>query len=152
MRVALALFLFVAFGSIQGTKPSGPVNSPNNSCDWVKTQLEMTKCSDEQYRKADARLNALYTKTVGILEKNVASAKYAKDATQTKYNEAALQKLREAERVWIQYRDLHCDAAKHEYEDGSMSSMVWTGCMKEVTEHRIEELRHAYESGDAKPD
>jgi uncharacterized protein YecT (DUF1311 family) len=89
------------------------------------TQRKMTECSDQQYRESDARLNALYKRVTGLIAKNVVSAQHTKDADQKRYQEIMLQKLRAAEQAWIHYRDLHCDAARHRYEGGSISLMAW---------------------------
>jgi glutamate-1-semialdehyde aminotransferase len=37
---------------------------------------------------------------------------------------------------------------KAQYEGGTMSPMMWSQCMTETTNHRIEELKHGYETGD----
>src|ERR1700745_2952303 len=47
----------------------------------------------------------------------------------------------------IQYRDLHCEAARHQFEGGSMSPMIRGFCMAQTTLHRIDELKFAHEKG-----
>jgi len=84
------------------------------------------------------------------MQKDLADAEDSKDADLTKYNQQAIEKLKAAEKVWIQYRDLHCDAARHQIMGGSMSPMVWGYCMAETTLDRIKELKSAYEDGDRK--
>jgi len=112
------------------------------------TQQEMNQCSGEQYRKADAQLNSVYTKLVHLMEKDLSEDQQRNDLQQKNFDEMAIQKLRAAEKAWIQYRNLHCDAARHQFEPGSMSPMVWADCMTNTTEHRIEEIKDAYELGD----
>jgi len=58
------------------------------------------------------------------------------------------QTLRTIEKTWIQYRDLHCLDARRQYEGGSMAPMVWANCMTTATNHRIEEIKDAYENPD----
>jgi uncharacterized protein YecT (DUF1311 family) len=108
----------------------------------------MNQCAALQYKIADASLNALYQRLVAALEKDLAGARRDKNPDQIKYCETGLLELKEAERAWIQYRDLHCKAAKQQFEGGSMSPAVWSACMKLVTEHRIAELKQAYENLD----
>jgi len=112
--------------------------------------MELNQCSGDQYRKADTRLNTVYSKVLGFLQKDLTDAVGQKDAEQVKYNQAAVEKLKATERAWIHYRNLHCDAARHENEGGSMSPMIWALCMEQVTTDRVEELKQAYETGDRK--
>jgi len=107
--------------------------------------MELNQCAGEQYHKADARLNAVYRKVLEIKDKALLEARNHNDSDLIKYNQQSLNKLKAAERAWIQYRDLHCDAVRHEYEDGSMSPMIWGFCMAQTTLDRIEELKSAYE-------
>jgi len=148
LRLATALLLFAIFLCARNLTPAEQTTSQKNPCDWAKTQQDMNQCSGEQYSKADAHLNSLYAKLMGLLEKDL--AKNANDAEQRAYNELAIQKLKAAEKAWIQYRDLHCDAARHQFEGGSISPMIWADCMASATEHRIDELKDAYGSPDRK--
>ncbi len=110
----------------------------------------MTACSGEQYRRADARLNAVYSKALELMQHNLSDAKAHNDVQQETYERTAIDKLKAAERAWIQYRNLHCDAAGQQYEGGSVRPMVFSDCMKQTTDHRIEEMKQAYEDGDRK--
>ena len=120
------------------------------ACDEAKSQMELNQCAGKQYHKADARLNAVYRKVLEFMEKDLSDAQNGKDPEQIKYNQDAIAKLRATEKAWIQYRDLHCDAARHQNEGGSMAPMVWAFCMEQTTTDRIEELKQAYETGDRK--
>jgi uncharacterized protein YecT (DUF1311 family) len=118
--------------------------APKGPCDDPKTQMESNQCSAEQFREADAHLNTVYDKLMNSLRKELAASEQGKDSFMKTHDETAIQKLKEAERAWIQYRDLHCDAAKHEFQGGSIVPTVWSNCMKTVTNHRTEELIDAY--------
>lgn len=131
--LTIALLFSAIFGSAQKTKEDAEGAHQKGPCDAAATQLELNQCYGEQFRKADARLNNVYANLLKQMK-----------------SEAAIQKLRVVEKAWIHYRDLHCEAAKDEYEGGSMSPMVWAQCMATTTEHRIEELKAAYESGERK--
>ena len=125
----LALLSLATLGSAQDSNKD-PRKGP---CDAAMTQLDLNQCYGEQFQKADARLNKLYASLLKQLR-----------------GETAVQKVRAAEKAWIRYRDLHCEAAKSEFEGGSISPMVWAQCMTMTTEHRIEELKAAYEIGERK--
>ncbi len=131
--LTIALVFFAILGSAQKTKEGAEGALQKGPCDAAATQLELNQCYGEQFRKADAHLNNIYANLLKQMQ-----------------SEVAIQKLKVAEKAWIQYRDLHCEAAKYEYEGGSMSPMVWAQCMATTAEHRIEELKAAYESGERK--
>lgn len=156
MRILLPVgfvFLF-CFGSglaEQNGAAGHQAGSVPNPCDKANTQMEMNQCSGDEYGKADAHLNAVYQELVAFLKKTLADTQKANDAQQKANAEAALQKLKSAEKAWMVYRDEHCSAAKQQYEGGSISPMVYANCMQLVTNHRIEELKAAYKTPDRKP-
>jgi uncharacterized protein YecT (DUF1311 family) len=125
-------------------------NYPDHACDDAKSQSELTQCAGEQYHKADARLNSIYRKALETMLKDLSDAQDHKDPDLINYSQQAIEKLKAAERAWIQYRDLHCEAARHQFEGGSMSPMIWGFCMAQTTLDRIDELKSAYEDGDRK--
>jgi uncharacterized protein YecT (DUF1311 family) len=117
-----------------------------NPYDKAVSQIELNACSAEQYRKADERLNALYASLMNSLR---SGAQQGSD-DERKYQEIAIQKLTAAEKEWIKYRDLHCDAVKQQFEGGSIAPMMWSSCMEQVTNDRILEITNGYEAGDRK--
>lgn len=121
-----------------------------NPCDNATTQADMNQCSAEEYRKADAHLNTVYKNLVRLLQKDTGQAQPSSGDEQKKAETLAVQKLRAAQRQWIQYRDLHCRAVKAQYEGGSIAAMQWSACMRETTNHRVEELKHGYQTEDRK--
>jgi|SRR5579862_261029 len=131
--------------SPQGAAQPAKAEQQGDDCAQAGTQAEMNQCSAELYRKTDARLNALYVKLLHNFQEEIAQATKSKDLEGKSGGERGLLLLRQAERAWIQYRDLHCAAARHETEPGSMSPMVFSNCMTQLTEHRIRELTDAYE-------
>jgi uncharacterized protein YecT (DUF1311 family) len=147
----LSLFLLAFFGLLpQDAKNQSLPKKSKDPCDSAMTQLELNNCSGDQYRKADAHLNALYGKLMHLLEEDIKRAQNEKDEDQRKNSETAIRKLKATEKAWIVYRDLQCDAARFEYEGGSINPSVWAICMKTVTEHRISDLKDAYETPDRK--
>jgi len=134
--LVIVLLVLAVFGFAQNSKQGAKEASQKGPCDAAITQLDLNQCYGEQYRNADAHLNKIY----GNLLKQLQSEKSA----------TAIQKLQAAEKVWIRYRDLHCEAARLEFEGGSMSPMVWAQCMAMTTNHRMEEIKAAYETGERK--
>ena len=134
--LVIVLMVPAVFGSAQNSKQSAEATPQKGPCDAAMTQLDLNECYGEQFRNADAHLNKIY----GSLLKQLESEK----------SESAIQKLQAAEKVWIRYRDLHCEAARFEFEGGSMSPMVWAQCMAMTTNHRIQEIKAAYETGERK--
>ena len=134
--LVIVLLVLAVFGSAQNSKQRAEESQQKGPCDAAITQLDLNQCYGEQYRNADAHLNKIY----GNLLKQLQSEKSA----------TAIQKLQAAKKVWIRYRGLHCEAARFEFEGGSMSPMVWAQCMAMTTNHRIEEIKAAYETGERK--
>jgi uncharacterized protein YecT (DUF1311 family) len=143
---AAIVFLAATLLAQRTQKPT----DPEHPCEDAKNQKELNQCAGEQYRKADARLNVVYGKALTFMQKDLSEAQEQRDADQVKYNQAAIEKLKTAERAWIRYRDLHCDAARHQNGGGSVDPMIWAFCMEQTTTDRVEELKQAYETGERK--
>jgi uncharacterized protein YecT (DUF1311 family) len=116
-----------------------------NPCDKDTTQAGLNRCSAELFHQADAHLNALYRKITDSLQKDIDRAQTKNNADEIKHCETSLQMLKDAERAWVAYRDLHCKAVMQQYEGGSIAPMEYAQCMWRETDHRIEELRNAYQ-------
>jgi len=120
------------------------------ACDSAQAQAELNQCFGEQFKKADAHLNIVYRKILAFMQDNLSDAQRRAATDEMKNYEAAVDKLKAAEKAWIQYRDLHCDAARHEVWGGSMAPMVWAQYMEQVIQDRTEELKRAYGNGELK--
>jgi uncharacterized protein YecT (DUF1311 family) len=143
-------FACVGFGQQSASIGTQPAHA--NPCGNATTQADMNQCAAEEYRKADAHLNSVYKNLVRLLQKDTGEAQPPSSDGQKKAETLGVQKLRAAQRQWIRYRDLHCSAVKAQYEGGSIAAMQSSACMTETTNHRIEELKHGYETGDVKLD
>lgn len=142
----LLSIIFIAAPSSQGTKGRSAIQV--DPCAKAMTQSDLNLCEGQQYKKADARLNAIYRKLVGLIETDLARDKQQKYADIVKFDETALVDLKKTEHLWIQYRDSQCDAAEQQIDGGSMAPMTWAICMTNVTEDRINELKDAYANPD----
>ena len=114
-------------------------------CTEPQSQVDSNRCTAAQYAKAESELNALYGKLVEVMEKGLAESRRSSSDWEIKYMENGLSGLKEAQSAWIAYRKLHCAAARQRFEGGSIMPAIWNSCMKQLTEHRIEELKQAYE-------
>ena len=130
IRWTMIVGLLFTVASTQKTTHDKPARPDQDPCAKANTQYDLNQCNGEQYHKADARLNSIYT-TI-------------RDDLQGETDKTAITKLTATERTWIQYRDLHCDAARHQFEGGNIAPTIWAECMRLVTEHRIQELKDAY--------
>ena len=144
------LTCFTIIGKFQNAKQSTQAAADINPCDKPMSQMESNQCYAAQFQKADAHLNTVYKKLIVSMESELATARKGSDPDYIAYSEKQMQKLKAAELAWINYRDLHCAAAKHQTEPGTISPMRWSICMTTVTNHRIEEIKDAYEIGDKK--
>ena len=94
----------------------GPCQGPSPTADGYE-------CFYAASKKADAELNQLYRRIQTVVDGN------------------ELVKLREAQRLWMHFRDANCSAEYEFYEGGSAGPMVRVACLEAVTRHRIEELQ-----------
>lgn len=83
--------------------------------------VEMLDCTDAEYKKQDARLNANYKKTMNMLRGN------------------AKQDLLNSQRLWIKQKDKKCNASTDEL-GGSMASVVASDCFLAETLKRADYL------------
>jgi len=97
-------------------------------CESPQTQAAMNVCAAEEFRRADAQLNAVYRKLTATL-----------DADRRR-------KLQAAQRAWLAFRDAHCEFEASAYEGGSMQPMEYSTCATNVTKERIGHLRQALDA------
>lgn len=116
------------------------------------SQRQMDDCAAFEYKQADTHLNKVYRKAVQYMTDDLARAQKQGDQKQIKYEETAIASLKEAERTWMSYRDIQCKAAAQQYEGGSMAPMIYSQCLRTLTEHRTADLKSVYEDGDRKLD
>jgi uncharacterized protein YecT (DUF1311 family) len=87
-------------------------------CDEASTQAELSQCSSDAAAKADTDLNAAYTTLMNLLGKE------------------DQERLREAQRVWIDFRNAECAFRTKSYSDGSIYPMLLSNCFTDVTKAR----------------
>lgn len=150
LSLATLLILTCAASFAQEARRGAEPAAQANPCEAATTQVELNQCSGEEHLKTDEHLQRVYEKLLEMLQQNARDAKQQKDEALTKQAETALQKLRAAQMAWDQYRALHCDAVKQQYEGGTIAPLEWATCMTQTANHRIAELKSGYEIGDRK--
>ncbi|MBI2297753.1 MAG: DUF1311 domain-containing protein [Armatimonadetes bacterium] len=89
----------------------------------AQSQQEMNQQAWRDAEAADRKLNEVYRKLLPLLPDKVAT-----------------DKLREAQRAWVRFRDLECRFAGDEMRDGSAEPLLRAGCQKQLTEERTKQL------------
>lgn len=127
--------MFVAFAFFAVTQASSP------DCDNAQTQAVMNYCAAQDFRRADAELNALWNKVIADAreaEKDYRSYNTNKNDERPSSDIV----LRNAQRAWLKFRDNHCAwEAYGEARGGSMEPMVYESCRARLTAERLDQLR-----------
>ncbi|KQW29168.1 urease-associated protein [Rhizobium sp. Root274] len=103
-------------------------------CNNAQTQADMNQCAAEDYRKADAAMNAQWAET------RAAMLAWDKATPPSDANGAA-KRLLASQRAWLAYRDAACDVEGYSAEGGSMQPLMISSCLAELTKRRTEELK-----------
>jgi uncharacterized protein YecT (DUF1311 family) len=119
----LLLAFFVFHGS--GAKAQH-MNSAEAPCRNVSMTVAMENCFDQAYKAADLTLNQNYSQISKVLQPD------------------DLQRLKSAQRLWIQFRDATCTAESHLYNGGTASAPAYSACLEEVTRQRAADLETIY--------
>ncbi|WP_192256307.1 lysozyme inhibitor LprI family protein [Mesorhizobium silamurunense] len=93
-------------------------------CAAAKTQADLATCTAKNAASADTALNAVYKALAGRLAP------------------ADQQRLRDAQRAWIPFRDKECAFRTQPYADGSVYSSLVETCKAELTKARLTQLQH----------
>ena len=88
-----------------------------------QTQYEMNLESKKAFEKADAALNDAYGKLLATLD------------------DEGKKKLRDAERLWVKFRDAECDSKADDYRGGSIMPLIYFTCAKRLTDERTAQLK-----------
>lgn len=95
-------------------------------CNAAGSTAEMKKCADESYQAADRKLNQVYQSTISRLtgeEKN---------------------RLIQAQRAWIPFRDKTCSFEAAEALGGTLEGLLYTGCLERLTTERTTYLQKVF--------
>jgi len=95
---------------------------PDINCANAINTIEMKYCADLDHKREDKRLNEVYKRLMGGLDKQGQKI------------------LREAQRAWIPYRDKNCSLHADSMRGGTGSGLLFLSCMAEMTSSRADEL------------
>ncbi len=100
------------------------------ACDPVGTQSEMNKCAMDELRKADAELNSTYAQVLAEL----------------KGQANALERIKVAQRLWVQLRDadLAAQFPLPDSEYGTIHPLEVASAKTELTRQRTAYLRKQF--------
>jgi uncharacterized protein YecT (DUF1311 family) len=103
------------------------------TCKNPVTQMDLNRCSAQDYDAADGELNLQYRETWAAL------AEW--DAALPEAQRGAEKALLAGQRAWIAYRDAQCETSGFQARGGSMEPMLVSGCAADLTRRRTGELK-----------
>lgn len=116
IRMYLAISLFVSLPA-QASK----------DCTSADTTADMVYCASHDFRVADERLNAVYKELLTALDPE------------------GREKLRNAQRAWLRFRDTNGEFAADVWRNGSQQAVVYYSAVTEMTITRTRELQKEIE-------
>jgi len=119
----LLLAVFICYDSVARAQH---MNSADAPCRNVAVTLAMENCFDRAYKAADRELNQTYSQISKVLQPD------------------DLQRLKVAQRLWIQLRDATCTAESNLYNGGTASAPAYSACLEEETRQRTADLKTTY--------
>ena len=103
-------------------------------CKSPQTQTDMNICAAQDYERADAELNRVWGEVRATLQTMGNPVEGAPNPWET---------MLEAQRAWITFRDLACDAESAIYYGGSIRPLIYSSCLTRLTEQRMQDIRDA---------
>ena len=126
--IALAILL-----AAQSVVVAEAAPEPIDACKDMVTQADMTDCAWEDFRQADAELNAQWKLTAAAMK---ARGPYD-DGRPSDFDT-----LLAAQRAWLTYRDEHCLGEGFLMRGGSAEPMLRGACKAELTRERTKQLQN----------
>ena len=102
------------------------MNSAAAPCRNAAVTIAMENCFDKAYKAADSGLNQTYSEISKVPKPD------------------DLERLKVAQRLWIQFRDATCTAESDLYEGGTASAPAYSACLEEVRRQRTADLKTIY--------
>lgn len=92
-------------------------------CKAPQTQMAMNVCAGEDFQAADEELNTVWS-----------------DLRNARRDSNSWQPILDAQRLWIPFRDAHCEAVAAPYEGGSIQPLIRSSCLADTTRQRTAQL------------
>ena len=115
-----------------------PATAQDVDCAIAMAQADLNQCAYQDWEEADVRLNAVY--------KQVVAAYSDLDSYLSEDQGSSVETLRDAQRAWISFRDLTCEAEGFAMRGGSAEPLLVYGCMRALTEERTQHLQGMLDS------
>lgn len=109
-----------------------PVCAQEVDCGDAMTQQEMNRCAAERYTAADVLLNKAWKPAMKRMREI--------DGYLPEDQRGAATALRDAQRVWIKYRDAACGAEGWNFRGGSLEPFIVASCLEDLTRARTQRL------------
>ncbi|MEM9733656.1 MAG: lysozyme inhibitor LprI family protein [Pseudomonadota bacterium] len=110
------------------------VHAQDIDCNNAISTVEMKFCAGEELDRADAQLNATWTRAMG--HARAADADWLPEGAPSR-----VELLRDAQRKWIPYRDAACEAQATKYYGGTGQTLELVVCLTGMTKQRTRELQ-----------
>jgi uncharacterized protein YecT (DUF1311 family) len=95
-------------------------------CMDIESQASANACARHQYEQADSEMNRVYGQLMSRL---------------VGFNGKDQQKLRQAQMLWLKYRDSNCESEASIYEGGSIRPAVYNHCLASMTQERTRRMK-----------
>lgn len=115
-----ALFILIIFSCM--------VKAEEVDCENAMTTREINLCASKEMEAADSKLEEYLNKA------------QEKSAQET----ATVQLLNKSQIAWNAYRKAHCDAIYEMWSGGTISGIMFSGCMVQITKQRIHQIWQDY--------
>lgn len=116
-----AVALLSILSNLATAIPSNVIAQQIN-CENPGSNVEYKECAHQAYQAADLRLNQVYQQVI----------------SRVKGEER--QRLIEAEKTWILFRDQHCDFQVYRNRGGTGYSGFLSNCLEQITKERTAQL------------
>ncbi|MEO1199793.1 MAG: lysozyme inhibitor LprI family protein [Pseudomonadota bacterium] len=137
MRTPIAAFAITA--ALCFLVFAGLAEAQTADCDTAQSTPEINACLEAQLQISDDALNDAYQ----LARREIDAADWLDGETREDWKIA----LRDAQRLWIQYRDADCmDTVPYEWGGGTGTTSGILICLITKTDTRTEELRARYET------
>ena len=124
--ILLTALTLSSIGSFSSPARSEYLITQAVKCNPNGNTLEMRKCASDSYAVADKKLNQVYQQNISKL-----SGEYRN-------------RLIQAQRAWITFRDATCNFEAAEALGGSLEPLLYTGCLERVTSERTTYLQRYF--------
>ena len=113
---------------------------PDLDCANALTQSDMNACAYQEFKRADAALNAQWTITTAQMKERDRDTLRPED-TRPGYFDTLLA----GQRAWLTYREKHCASEGYLMRGGSAEPLLISGCQTQLTDARTAQLKSLIE-------